>query len=246
MVMRYVIFSDVHGNLTALDAVLADAERRGGDAFLCLGDVVGYGPDPNECVARVRALGADAVAGNHDRAAVGDVDLDTFSPLARTAIEWTQHVLAPDARAWLASLPPRLCSDGRLAVHGSPRDPISEYIFDLPTALANFAACAFARCFVGHTHVPGMFALAPDGRITSSGLPAGTPVPLQADARYIVNVGSVGQPRDGDPRAAYLLLDSDAQTITLERVAYSAAFTQAKMAACGLPRALAERLGLGR
>ena len=142
--MRFVIFSDVHANLTALDAVLADAESRRPDAYVCLGDVVGYGPDPNECVARVRALGAETVAGNHDRAAVGEIDLDTFTALARTAIEWTQQVLAPDARSWLAALPARLNAHGWLAVHGSPRDPISEYIFDLPTALANFAAAEFS------------------------------------------------------------------------------------------------------
>ncbi len=244
--MRYAIFSDVHANLTALDAVLADAEGRRPDAYLCLGDVVGYGPDPNECVARVRALGAETVAGNHDRAAVGDVDLETFTPLARAAIEWTQHVLTPDARAWLAALPPRACPRGFLAVHGSPRDPVSEYIFDLPTALANFAADPFVRCFVGHTHVPGVYVLERDGRVAAAGLLAGAPVPLRPDARYIINVGSVGQPRDGDPRAAYALFDTQPETVTLVRVAYSVAFTQAKMRAAGLPEDLADRLQHGR
>jgi diadenosine tetraphosphatase ApaH/serine/threonine PP2A family protein phosphatase len=244
--MRFVVFSDVHANLTALDAVLADADRHRPGAYVCLGDIVGYGPDPNECAARVRALGAETVAGNHDRAAVGAIDIDTFTALARTAIEWTQHVLDPDARSWLAALPPRLRTHGWLAVHGSPRDPISEYIFDLPTALANFAAAEFTLCCVGHTHVPGVFVLEADGGIAESALPAGTPVPLRRETRYLVNVGSVGQPRDGDPRAAYLLVDADARTMTLERVAYSVAFTQAKMAACGLPRLLGERLSLGR
>lgn len=244
--MRYAIFSDVHANLTALDAVLADAEGRRPDVYLCLGDVVGYGPDPNECVARVRALGAETVAGNHDRAAVGDADLDTFTPLARAAIEWTQHALTPETRAWLAALPLRVRWNGCLAVHGSPRDPISEYIFDLPTALANFTAASFVRCFVGHTHAPGVFVLERDGRVAAAGLPDGSPVPLSPDARYIVNVGSVGQPRDGDPRAAYVLFETEPETLTLVRVAYSVAFTQAKMRAAGLPEDLAGRLRLGR
>jgi len=244
--MRYALFSDIHANLEALDAVLADAARHRPDAYVCLGDVVGYGPDPNECVARVQALGAETIAGNHDRAAVGEADLDTFSPLARTAIEWTQRVLSPAARAWLASRPLRLEPTGWLAVHGSPRHPVEEYILDLPTALANFSAREFTWCFVGHTHVPGAFLMGPDGRVGTAALPPGSPVPLALGTRYLINVGSVGQPRDGDPRASYLRLDVDARTVTLVRVKYPFAATQAKIAARGLPPLLAERLGVGR
>ncbi|HLJ58685.1 MAG TPA: metallophosphoesterase family protein [bacterium] len=244
--MRYAIFSDVHANLEALEAVLAEAGSGRPDAYVCLGDVVGYGPDPNECAARVRDLGAATVAGNHDRAALGAVDLDTFSALARAAIEWTQTVLLAETRTWLAALPLRRDIAGGLAVHGSPRDPIEEYILDLPAALANFSAAAFTCCFVGHTHIPGAFVLEPDGRVGTVTLPPGSPVRLRPDARYIVNVGSVGQPRDGDPRASYLILDADAGTVTLRRVSYALATTQAKMAARDLPSVLAQRLALGR
>ncbi|HXX38203.1 MAG TPA: metallophosphoesterase family protein [bacterium] len=244
--MRYAVFSDVHANAEALEAVLADAGRFRPDGYACLGDVVGYGPDPNECVARVRNLGAVAVAGNHDQAAVGAVDLDTFSPLARAAIDWTRQILGGEARAWLAALPLRMDVDGCLAVHGSPRDPIEEYILDLPAALANFSAAAFTRCLVGHTHVPGAFVLEPDGRVGAGELPTDFAVKLRPDVRYIINVGSVGQPRDGDPRASYLLLDAGAGTVTLRRVPYMIAKTQAKMTAADLPPLLAQRLAFGR
>ncbi len=244
--MRYVIFSDVHANLEALERVLAHAARAQPDAYVCLGDVVGYGPNPNECVARVRDLGAGTVAGNHDRAAVGAVDLGRFSPVARAAIEWTQGALDPAARAWLAALPLRRDVGGCLAVHGSPRDPIEEYLLDLPGALANFAAEPFACCFVGHTHVPGAFALEPDGRVGATELPPGSAVRLRPEVRYLINVGSVGQPRDGDPRASYLVFDDRAATVTLRRVPYALEKTQAKIAAVALPPLLAERLAIGR
>ncbi len=244
--MRYAIFSDVHGNLEALDAVLSDSARRRPDGYVCLGDIVGYGPDPNECVARVRSLGVRAVAGNHDIAAAGDSDLDQFTPLARAAIEWTRDVLAGAAAQFLSALPLRLETPAFLAVHGSPRDPIDEYILDLPTALAVFAEREFTVCLVGHTHIPGAFALDRDGGLSAQPLPPGKPVPLSPGSRYILNAGSVGQPRDGDPRAAYLLLDSDAGVATLRRLEYPIAATQAKMADRGLPEILARRLSSGQ
>lgn len=237
----------MHANLVALDAVLADAGRRSPDAYVCLGDVVGYGPEPNECVARVRALGPAMVAGNHDRGAVGLLPTEAFSPLARAAIEWTAGVLAPDGRAYLSALPERVAMPVFLAVHGSPRDPIQEYILDLPTALAVFAESTFGLCFVGHTHLPGIFLRDADGRIGSRDLRPDEPVPLDGRSRYIVNAGSVGQPRDGDPRAAYLTLDEagGGPAVTLHRVRYDIAATQAKMRAQGLPALLARRLASG-
>jgi diadenosine tetraphosphatase ApaH/serine/threonine PP2A family protein phosphatase len=243
--VRYAVFSDVHGNLEALEAVLADAARQRPDGYLCLGDLVGYGPDPNECVARVRALGAEAVAGNHDRAAVGEVDLDTFSPLARAAIEWTIQALGAEARTYLAALPLRLETALFLAVHGSPRDPVEEYILDLPTALAVFTESDFRLCLVGHSHIPGLFVMDRRGRIGMRALPAGESVPLDPAARYIVNVGSVGQPRDGDPRAAYLVLDTGGPTVTLRRLRYPVEVTQRKITSAGLPILLARRLAAG-
>ena len=243
--MRYAVFSDVHANVEALEAVLTDAGRRSPDAYLCLGDIVGYGPDPNECVERVRSLGAAAIAGNHDRGAAGRLDPAAFSSLARTAIEWTAGVLTQQNRAFLAALPDRFEPPRFLAVHGSPREPVEEYIFDLPTALAVFAETDFRVCLVGHTHIPGVFALGKDGHIKAQTLGPDGPARLAATSRYIVNAGSVGQPRDGDPRAAYLMFDDEAAVVTLHRVGYPVAATQAKMTARGLPPLLSRRLAAG-
>ena len=244
--MRYAVLSDVHGNLEALEAVLRDVRRGRPDACLCLGDTVGYGPDPNECAARIRELGGLVIAGNHDLAAAGMLDPSAFTPLARAAIEWTRDVLTEETRAWLAALPARLEDAAFLAVHGSPRDPIEEYIIDLPTSLAIFSDHAFALCLVGHSHVPGAFILEANGAVRARRLPVGKGVRLARASRYIVNVGSVGQPRDGDPRASYLVLDTSARTVTLQRLDYPVAATQEKMTARGLPTPLAQRLALGR
>ncbi len=244
--MRYAVLSDVHGNRAALDAVLRDATRHRPDAYLCLGDIVGYGPHPNECVERIRALGGPVLAGNHDLAAAGVLDPEAFSPLAREAIEWTAGVLSAEARRWLATLPLRFESPAFLAVHGSPRDPVEEYILDLPTALAIFSAHAFHLCLVGHSHVPGAFVLDQDGTVAARALPPGESLRLARGSRYILNVGSVGQPRDGDPRASYLLLDTASRTVTLRRIRYAIAVTQKEMVTQGLPVPLARRLSVGR
>jgi diadenosine tetraphosphatase ApaH/serine/threonine PP2A family protein phosphatase len=244
--VRYAVISDVHGNLEALEAVLADVDRARPDAVVCLGDTVGYGPDPNECASRIHGLGGPVLAGNHDLAAAGTLGVGDFSPMARLAIEWTIGVVSSDTRRWLASLPERLETPHFLGVHGSPRDPIEEYILDLPTSLAIFSEHPFSLCLVGHSHVPGAFVLKADGTVSARELPVGKPLPLVPSSRYIVNVGSVGQPRDGDPRAGYVLLDADAATATLRRLPYTIAATQEKMAARGLPIQLAQRLSVGR
>jgi diadenosine tetraphosphatase ApaH/serine/threonine PP2A family protein phosphatase len=244
--VRYAVLSDVHGNLEALETVLADVGRERPDVCVCLGDVVGYGPDPNECVARLQRLGGPVIAGNHDHAAAGTLDTDAFSPMARAAIEWTINVVSEDTRRWLGALPDRFEVPDFLAVHGSPRDPIEEYILDLPTSLAVFSEHPFSLCLVGHSHVPGVFILGADGTLSARSLAAGEDVRLARSSRHIVNVGSVGQPRDGDPRACYLLLDTATHTMTLRRLPYAIATTQEKMTARGLPVQLAQRLGLGR
>lgn len=244
--MLYAVLSDVHGNREALEAVLADAARQRPDAYVCLGDTVGYGPDPNACVDRIRSLECPVLAGNHDLAAVGELDPETFTPLARAAIEWTAGVLSAESRRWLASLPVRLESPAFLAVHGSPRDPVEEYILDLPTALAVFSEHAFTLCLVGHSHIPGAFVLDADGAVAARHLPPGEAISLACTSRYILNVGSVGQPRDGDPRASYLLLNTATGTAILRRIRYAIAATQKAMVAQGLPVALAYRLSLGR
>lgn len=241
--MKYAVLSDIHGNLEALEAVLADVETWAPDAMFCLGDFVGYGPDPNACVARLRPVLAGAVAGNHDLAALGELDASVFNPLAAAAIRWTQAQLSAESRAFLHDLPERIERNGFLAVHGSVRDPIEEYILDPETAERSFLADAFRICAVGHTHVPAVFMKHNDG-VRGGLLTAGAPLAIDPASRYIINAGSVGQPRDGDPRAAYLQLED--ASARLVRVEYPVARTQEKMLAAGLPPALAERLAYGR
>lgn len=243
--MRYAVISDIHANLEALDVVLADAEMRGPDALICLGDFVGYGPDPVACVERLRDRLAGAVVGNHDRAAAEQIDIAGFNPYASAAIVWTRERLTEEVRRYLRALPERLEGSGFLGVHGSPREPVDEYILDAAVAREAFEADGFRLCLVGHTHVPGIYIH--DGeRVAALPFVAGQVLELQASHRYILNVGSVGQPRDGDPRASYLWLDEGTASATLVRLDYPLAKTQEKMAAAGLPDLLVERLAYGR
>lgn len=243
--MRYAIISDVHANLEALKVVLEDIGARRPDATLCLGDFVGYGPDPVPCVDQLRPLLQGAVVGNHDLAALGKLDISFFNYLAQAAILWTRERLTDPVRQYLDNLPQKFAPNGFLAVHGSVRDPVEEYIFDADTAQASFDAAAFRLCVVGHTHVPAVFVHAGDA-VTAAPLLPENPVELDPARRYILNAGSVGQPRDGDPRAAYLWLDEEAHAATLIRLEYPLELTQGKMIAAGLPTMLAERLAYGR
>lgn len=243
--MRYAILSDVHANLEALEVVLADISARRPDAVLCLGDFVGYGPDPVACVERLRSQLVGAVVGNHDLAALEQLDISTFNALAQAAILWTREQLTDPVRRYLGGLPQKMTPDGFLAVHGSLRDPVEEYIFDPLTARATFDAAAFHFCVVGHTHVPAVYVQAGEA-VTGEPLLADQLLHLQPDRRYIINVGSVGQPRDGDPRAGYVWLDTEELSATLIRLEYPIPQTQAKMTAAGLPSMLAERLSYGR
>jgi len=243
--MRYAVVSDVHANLEALEVVLADLDTRGPDAVVCLGDFVGYGPDPVSCVERLRSRLAGAVVGNHDRAAIEQLDIATFNPFASAAILWTRERLTDEVRHFLGALPETHHTSAFLAVHGSPRNPVEEYLLDEVAARESFEAAEFQLCLVGHTHVPGVFVH--DGeRVAALPLVPDEPCELMATHRYIINVGSVGQPRDGDPRAAYLWLDEGAGTATLVRLDYPLQKTQEKMTAAGLPPVLAERLAFGR
>lgn len=242
--MRILLISDIHANLAALDAVLADAGSF--DRVWCLGDLVGYGPEPNECVERVRDLRRyQCLAGNHDWAALGKLDLDDFNTDARLAALWTRQTLTPDNRAFLDA---RLAAIGPLEdhfslVHGSPRQPIWEYILDETVAAANFPLFDTPFCLVGHTHVPVIYAET-GGRPLALLPPENEPFALSGQ-RLIINPGSVGQPRDGDPRASYALLDTDALTITYRRVEYPIEATQQKMVAAGLPPRIIARLSYG-
>ncbi len=244
--MRIGILSDVHANLEALEAVLVHVEEQRHDALVSLGDFVGYGPDPNNCVTRLHQRGLRAkVVGNHDLAAIGARPIDDFNLLAQEAIVWTQRHLSVEAREYLAALPERDEIDGVLLVHGSPRLPVDEYILDARTARASFAADAFRIAFVGHTHVPAIFEEARHRVRLAEWLPA-IPKPLPPGHRYIINVGSVGQPRDSNRDAAYVLFDTEEATVTLFRVPYDVAATQRKMEAAMLPVPLIERLAVGR
>lgn len=239
--MRIAVLSDIHANLQALDAVLESA--GGVDAIWHLGDVVGYGPEPDAVVERLRSIGATGVKGNHDAAAAGGSEIEWFNPDARRAMEWTRTTISARTRAWLDALPVTLeCGDCSL-VHGSPREPIWEYVTSVPVARSNLAVLGSRLGLHGHTHVPVAF-LEDDGRIEAVSPGDGSVLELNG-RRALVNPGSVGQPRDGDPRSSFLILDTDADSVSWHRAAYDMAPVQAAMRAVGLPASLASRLGVG-
>jgi len=242
--VRYLVISDVHANLTALEAVLADAPEF--DEIWCLGDLVGYGPNPNECIERIQDFSHVSLAGNHDWAALGRLDLGSFNTDARTVSIWTQAELSPAAREYLSELPTHVEQDGVFMAHASPREPVWEYILDANQAFANFAQFSTPMCLVGHTHIPIVFELDEQQRRCETMIPPFSDPLVLGSRRMIINPGSVGQPRDGDPRASYALLDLDAMTCEFRRVAYPVEITQERMRARGLPRRLIERLEMGR
>jgi len=240
----YLIISDIHANLAALEAVLADTPPF--DELWCLGDLVGYGPNPNECITRVQDFPHISLAGNHDWAALGRLDLSAFNTDARIANAWTQSELTPAVREYLSGLPTHMRRDNCCLAHASPREPVWEYILDANLAYANFAHFSAPICLVGHTHIPTIFELDEERRRCNTLLPPlPEPLPL-GPHRLILNPGSVGQPRDGDPRASYAMLDTGNMTWEFRRVAYPVEITQERMRARGLPRRLIERLETGR
>jgi predicted phosphodiesterase len=246
--MRIAVLSDIHANLPALESVVADLPEV--DAVWVLGDTVGYGPQPNEVIEVLQGLGARSVLGNHDGAAIGIVNARYFNPDARAAIEWTSETIDGNTRAYIAALPEvrREAERDLTAVHGSPRDPIWEYITGTDVAEANFGAFDTWICLFGHTHQPVAFRDAGGEVETTIGLPE-TRVLLDPGDRYLLNPGSVGQPRDGLRDAAYAVLEIDAGEqagIVFRRVAYDVERTQGLMRAAGLPYRLVERLGYGR
>jgi diadenosine tetraphosphatase ApaH/serine/threonine PP2A family protein phosphatase len=241
--MRILVLSDIHANVTAFEAVLADAAGDW-DQLWCLGDVVGYGPDPNECVALLQEQPHVALCGNHDWASLGRVDLDIFNPIARSAIEWTRRQLTDASRTYLESLEPLRVEHPFTLAHASPREPIWEYITDARVARANMAHFDTPYCLVGHTHVPVIFYQQDSEEIDMQRPSYGRARPLDG-GRYIINPGGVGQPRDGDPRAAYAILDTDALTWEHRRVAYDVLETQSRMADHKLPAPLVARLQYG-
>lgn len=243
--MRILVVSDIHANYTALEAVLKDAGEV--DETWCLGDLVGYGPDPNAVVEQVREIpNLTCILGNHDMAAIGKIPFDVFNGDARRTLEYHERVLTADNMDFLRSLPSNLKVRGEVSiVHGSPRDSVWEYILNTLSARLNFDHFTTPWCFVGHSHLQCMFQLnVENDRVSLSPIRAGEHYPLKP--RAIINPGSVGQPRDRDARAAWALLDPDARTITFRRTPYDVAAAQNAILRAGLPPLLATRLSEGR
>ena len=248
--LRYLVLSDIHSNLEALEKSLAVAEGKY-DEVLCLGDLVGYGPDPNAVISRIQPLAKVIVRGNHDKACCGLMDTEDFNFLARAASEWTRTQLTPGHLEFLRNLPQGPVQvDGIELVHGSPFDE-DEYIFDSTGAVQAFQSTDSPLVFFGHSHHQGGFKLTPNKPIRPVALSAiqdarPAVVTLQEDARFLLNPGSIGQPRDGDFRAAFAILDFDQERVDFYRTAYDLAQTQQKMRAAGLPEPLIARLEVGR
>jgi predicted phosphodiesterase len=241
--MRILVLSDIHANFPALEAVLADAEAV--DAIWCLGDLVGYGPDPNDCIQLIASLpNLICLLGNHDAAALGRIDLDTFNFEARSAIQWTQSVLKPENKNFLSILPEKKILQEVTLVHGSPRNPVWEYMMDKSTAMENFDFFTTRLCFVGHTHFPVAFISRNFGDSVERRIFQPEDIQFLQD-RMIINPGSVGQPRDHDPRAAYGIFTSEDSTWEQRRVAYNIKDVQARIDNIGLPGRNSVRLSGG-
>ncbi|MBI4789619.1 MAG: metallophosphoesterase family protein [Chloroflexi bacterium] len=243
--MRILIVSDIHANLIALNTVIEAAGSF--DRIWCLGDVVGYGPEPNACIETLRAYDLLCIAGNHDWAVLDKLDLEEFNPDARGAALWTRNQLSVNNLDWLHALPERVAPqlDKFTLVHGSPRYPIWEYVLTPAVARLNFDHFDTPVCLMGHTHVPVVYRHAPGAR-TALAEPLVENAPLTfGPERMMINPGSVGQPRDGDNRAAFAVLDTETATLTPHRVAYDIGATQAKMEQAGLPLRLIARLSYG-
>jgi predicted phosphodiesterase len=250
--MRVAVFSDIHANLPALEAVLADAEDSAVDELWCLGDVIGYGAHPDGCVELVRERCDAALVGNHDLAVLGELDTSTFSTAAAAAVEWTAAASSQESLDFLAGLEP--ADEGRAAAlyHASPRDPVWEYVLWPEQAAECLQVQGKRVSFIGHSHVALFFSAEEgdgedDGPPEARGWQAGAGTRLEIDrGRWLINPGSVGQPRDGDPRAAWLELDTDSWQATYHRVEYDIDREAEAIEAAGLPKHLAKRLYVGR
>jgi predicted phosphodiesterase len=241
--MRIAVISDIHSNLHALEAVLSDIDTEAPDEIWCLGDVVGYGPRPNECVDIVRERAVVVLVGNHDLAAIGKLETSDFGPLAAESARWTERALGEEQATWLRSLESAATRAGSELFHGSARDPVWEYVLSEEVALENLQVTTAPIVLVGHSHLA--LAVSWDGERVDGGLaPGGTELDT-SKARWLINPGSVGQPRDSDASAAWLLIDIEAGRAAFRRVPYPIEQTQAEMRAAGLPEDLATRLARG-
>ena len=248
--MRFLVISDIHANLEALEAVLASAEGMY-DKVACCGDIVGYGPDPNAVTESIRKMNPAIIRGNHEKAALGLVDLNMFNPLAKRASLWTQQQLSEESRKYLESINEGpLDLNGFTLAHGSLLDE-DQYLVDLDNAAENFSLARFPVTFIGHTHLQGGFVQFQDGRhgiLNPETREGGVESQLRIDSShlYLINPGAVGQPRDHDPRAAFVIYDQDERLIRYFRTVYPLEITQEKMRSASLPQYLIDRLKLGR
>ncbi len=239
---RIGIFSDIHGNLHALESVLGELDKEDLDYLLCCGDVVGYGGNPNECVEILRERNIPTLAGNHDYAALGQVDITYFNDIARAAIVWTREELTQDNLGWLKELPLSIEMDEMLFVHASPQDPENwNYIITMGQARIGFQHFQQMICFIGHSHTPFIV----ENNHGELGCPETPRVQCRNNCRYLVNVGSVGQPRDRNPEACYTIFDRETRTIEIKRIPYDMSGAQETILSRGLPKELAERLAYG-
>lgn len=242
--MRYAILADIHSNLSAFQAVIDDLNSRGGfQKIWCLGDIIGYGPEPHECIQLLNEYDNLCVAGNHDWACIGKLSNTIFNPVAAEACEWTEQQLNTGEINYLAALPEMITEGDFTLVHGSPRNPLTEYLFSDIDAEQNLAYFHTPYCLIGHSHVPMVFEK--NNTVIFTRLLEGVPVQL-GNNRLIINPGGVGQPRDNDPRAAYAVYDNDSGIVEHFRVEYDINATQEKMRRAGLPETLVTRLDYGR
>lgn len=241
--MKFAILSDIHSNLEALQVVLDHAQKQKCTHYVCLGDVVGYGPNPKECLAGIRALDCPVVMGNHDEYCAGEMDLTGFNPMAADAIKWTRHQLTEEERTWLRNLKYIRSVESFTIVHATLDLPEKwAYVFDRLAAQASFNYQHTPVCFNGHTHVPIAFVRG------AAGIQGGlySKIKIEVGKKYFINVGSIGQPRDRNPKAAYVIFDLLNNIIELHRLDYDIGGVQAKIRAAGLPPSLADRLAQGR
>ena len=243
--MRCAIIADIHANLAAFKAVLDHIERRGGvEEIWCLGDIVGYGPDPCQCIELLRQYKHVCVAGNHDWAVIGKAAFSKFNPDAAIACRWTAQQLSPEDIEYLESLPEVIQKEDFTLVHGSPRQPIWEYLTSVSSAKENFAYFQSQFCLIGHSHIPMVFKYDETGTCSFSQFMPNVRLALGKD-RLIINPGGVGQPRDGDPRASYAIYDDEIGMVRLYRVPYDIGITQTRMVKHNLPIRLVARLSQG-
>lgn len=239
--MKYGLISDIHGNLEALKKVLEILSEEGVDKYICLGDIVGYGANPRECIKEVKKLKAVCIAGNHDWAGIGETDIEFFNPYAKEAILWTQQELKKRDKDYLKSLPLAKVVDDFTIVHATLDEPEEwKYFYSTYHAHKNFQILTTPLCFVGHSHIPIIF-LEKDYCTYSKT----SELQLEEDYKYIVNIGSVGQPRDGDPRASFAIYDNEEKKVVIKRVDYDIKTAQEKILEAELPPILAERLAFG-